>query len=446
MKCKIIYIGLLISLFTTSGCESWVDGGPPKHGVKTEDIFKDVAGLNAAIAGMYTIATNSSIGMLSVNNGLLADDLVTNVASYEPYETNSLVSNEWTVASVWTTMYAGIYRANAIIKGVEEGDFEDEIKRRALGEAHFMRSLWYFHMVNLFGDAPLITGLDLDKNKLAPRGSVASIYDLIVADLKAAVELLPPNYSVGKIQRVRANKWAATALLARVYLYLGKYSEAESLASDVIEQNGVYKLSSNLNSVFTHGSDETIFAIDVSLSGATYVGSMTIPNPGTTPAIVIHPTLLSLFEAGDKRKIAWIGFSAGQDFLSKFKVRSGSGNEYDVVLRLPEQYLIRAEARAQLENIQGAEDDINKVRQRANVSNVKLTDKNQALLAVEKERRMEYFGEWSHRWFDLKRTGKVNEVIGAIKPETWKSTGIWYPIPSQERKLNVNLTQNDGYE
>ncbi len=446
MKRKIIYIGILIALFTNVGCESWIDGGPPKHAVNTADVFKDIAGLNAAIAGMYTIGTNNSIAMLSVNNGLLADDVVANVSSYEPYQTNSLVSNEWTISGVWTKLYSGIYRANAIIKGVEEGDFDEDTKRKALGEAHFIRSLWYFHLVNLFGDVPLVTELELEKNKLSPRVPVASIYELIVADLKTAVDLLPPNYTVGKIQRVRANKWAATALLARVYLYLGKYGEAERLASEVIAQSSLYKLSSNLNTVFTHGSEETLFAIDVSLSGATYVGSMTIPNPGATPIIVIHPTLLALFETGDKRKSAWVGLSAGQDFLSKFKVRSGSGNEYDVVLRLAEQYLIRAEARAQLENIQGAEDDINKVRQRANVADLELTDKEQALQAVARERRLEYFGEWSHRWFDLKRTKKADEVIGAIKPETWKPTGVWYPIPSQERKLNINLTQNDGYE
>lgn len=446
MKRTIIYMGLLVASFANVSCESWLDAGPPKHAVKTEDVFKDIAGLNAAVAGIYTVGTNNAIAMLSVNNGLLADDLLTNSASYESYQTNSLVSNDWTIANVWSKMYAGIYRTNAIIKGVEEGHFEESVKNRALGEAYFMRALWYFHLINIFGDVPFITGTDVDENKLLPRTPVADIYKLVIEDLKNAKELLPSDYVVGKIQRVRANKWAAVTLLARVYLYLGKYGEAESLASEVIAQQGMYKLLPNPAKVFTHGSEETIFAIDVSLAGAVYVGSVTIPTPGAIPNIVIHPTLSDLFESGDSRKSAWIGTSAGQDFLSKFKVRSGSGNEYDVVLRLPELYLIRAEARAQLDNIQGAEDDINKVRQRANVGDVELVDREGALQAVEKERRLEYFGEWSHRWFDLKRTGKVNEVIGAIKPQTWKSTGIWYPIPSQERKLNIKLTQNEGYE
>jgi hypothetical protein len=67
------------------------------------------------------------------------------------------------------------------------------------------------------------------------------------------------------------------------------------------------------------------------------------------------------------------------------------------------------------------------------------------LLAIEQERKVELFGEWGHRWFDLKRTGRADAVIGGQKPTTWQSTDVLYPIPQTQRLANPNLTQNPGY-
>jgi hypothetical protein len=67
------------------------------------------------------------------------------------------------------------------------------------------------------------------------------------------------------------------------------------------------------------------------------------------------------------------------------------------------------------------------------------------LLAIEQERKVELFGEWGHRWFDLKRTNRAATVIGGQKPATWKNTAVLYPIPDAQRLINTSLTQNDGY-
>jgi hypothetical protein len=155
---------------------------------------------------------------------------------------------------------------------------------------------------------------------------------------------------------------------------------------------------------------------------------------------------LNLFAADDARRTAWIGTSAGQAFPYKYKVRSGIGNEYDVVLRISEQYLIRAEARVYLDNLDGAAEDVNKIRKRAKAKDIQMTSKEESLVLIANERRMEYFAEWCHRWFDLKRTNLAGKVIGALKPGLWQDTDALYPIPSRERKMNANLTQNEGYD
>jgi len=88
--------------------------------------------------------------------------------------------------------------------------------------------------------------------------------------------------------------------------------------------------------------------------------------------------------------------------------------------------------------------DVNIIRQRAGLSPLVLTDKSTLLLAIEKERQTELFSEWGHRWFDLKRTGRADAVLGAEK-SNWKSTDALYPIPAVEISKNPKLTQNPGY-
>lgn len=446
MKQSIIFTALFATSIVFTSCEKWLDVGDPKNAVETSVIFEDEAGLQAAIAGMYNSGNSIPLGMLSLYNGLLADDLSANVMGYDPYKNNSLLSNEATVGTIWSDLYTGVYRANDIIEGVpKSGALSDAIKNQSVGEALFLRGLYYFYLVNLYGDVPLVTGTDLKKNELLPRTASSVVYSQIVNDLEKAATLLLPAYPGGS-DRVRANKWAATALLARVNLYLGKYTEAEKLATAVIGQTGVYILSEDLNAVFVKRGTDAIFAFDVSHAGYTTVGLNAIPGPGSVPSLVIHPSLLSLFAADDARKTAWIGTSAGQPFSYKYKVRSGIGNEYDLALRISEQYLIRAEARAHLDNLDGAAADVNKIRRRAKTKDVQMSSKEEALTLIANERRMEYFAEWSHRWLDLKRTNLVGAVIGALKPGLWQDTDALYPIPSRERQMNSNLSQNEGYD
>jgi hypothetical protein len=123
-------------------------------------------------------------------------------------------------------------------------------------------------------------------------------------------------------------------------------------------------------------------------------------------------------------------------------------SEYLMVLRLAEQYLIRAEARAQQGDLTGARSDLNVIRHRAGLNGTNTSTKETLLTAILKERQVELFTEWGHRWLDLKRTGKVNAVMTMVTPQkggVWENFKQWYPIPRQDLRLNPNLTQNEGY-
>jgi len=121
-------------------------------------------------------------------------------------------------------------------------------------------------------------------------------------------------------------------------------------------------------------------------------------------------------------------------------------NEYFIVFRVAEQYLILAEASARLNKINDALNAVNVIRARAGLVNLASTlDQSQSLSAIERERRSELFIEFGHRWFDLKRTDRLNAVMAAFKPGIWKSTADLWPIPLDQLKANKGLTQNPGY-
>jgi hypothetical protein len=138
------------------------------------------------------------------------------------------------------------------------------------------------------------------------------------------------------------------------------------------------------------------------------------------------------------------------DYADKYKIGlvNEATAEYDVVLRLGEQYLIRAEARAEENNLTGSAADLNFIRTRAGLPNTTATSQAALLAAILHERQVELFTEWGHRWFDLKRTGNLNAVMGAVTPikgGTWTASGALYPIPQSEITLDPKLTQNEGY-
>ena len=179
------------------------------------------------------------------------------------------------------------------------------------GEAKFLRAFFYFYLVNLYGKVPLILNSDYKQNATAPRAPVADVYSQIVADLKDAQGLLTDGYLSGDntstASRIRPNKAAASALLARVYLYLGDWATAEAEASAVIKASSTYSLETSLTNVFKTTSKEAIWqlqpaaAVTYTLEGSYYVLTGA---PASSGRNTLSADLFNAFEATDNRKPA----------------------------------------------------------------------------------------------------------------------------------------------
>ncbi|HEX6427489.1 MAG TPA: RagB/SusD family nutrient uptake outer membrane protein, partial [Niastella sp.] len=276
----------------------------------------------------------------------------------------------------------------------------------------------------------------------------ADVLNAIVTDLTEAEAALP----VGTVRNGRFNKFMATALLARVNLYQKNWSTAEAKATALISNTTNFSLLTDLTKVFLRGSKEAIWQINTADNNYTNWAGFNVPTATTSSTKslnMVRPELYNAFEIGDKRKTNWLGNTtiAGTFFYYDYKYRqltaptSTANIEDYMLLRLAEQYLIRAEARAQQENLTGAIDDLNAIRTRAGITPLLYgLSKSDVLLAVEKERKLELFGEgYGHRWIDLARTGRIDAVLGAEKPTTWKSSAAWLPVPQNELTNNPAL-------
>lgn len=448
---------LLICIFFFSACKKFVAVPPPADQVVSSTVFLDDASASSALTGIYSEMMKDfnqfCTGNTTIYAGLSADELAYNgTANIQEFEKNEITeTSHGVIASFfWTTPYKYIYTANLCIEGLNaSASLTPSTKTTLLGEAKFIRAFCYFYLANYFGDVPLITSTGYKENASLPRSPLAEVYNQIISDLKEAQTLLSPNYMVS--DKLRPNKWTATALLARVYLYTKDYASAEREATAVINSNA-YTLVSNLNNVFLKGSSETIWQLyPVNTVWNTWEGRSFLPSSASAlPSYLVHPSLLAAFETGDARKTAWITSKtvSGKTYTYPFKYKvygnSAPQTEYYIVFRLAEQYLVRAEARAQQNNVAGAVADLNIIRNRAGLSGTTANDQSSLLAAIEQERRVELMFEWGHRWFDLKRTGRADAVLGALKP-TWQPTDALWPIPVSQLNANPALSQNPGY-
>ncbi len=435
-----------------TSCDEMLEVDIPINQIMSEKVYTSDQTAEATVYGIYQsmITGGSFTNNLHYMPGETSDELILRSQLTDAYVTNEIIETDGPNGTMWTDFYKTIYNANAVIEGINASKTLTASKTPAwIAEAKFVRAYCYFNMTNLWGDVPLILTTDVEKTALAPRDSQTKIYNQIVLDLTDAAKDLPINYSNYGNLRIRATKWAAEALLARVYLYLENWSEAAAHASSVISQNGTYKLITGLtanNSPFIADNTEAILQIPYFNLAYSYEGAA-VYNAGGK---YLLRKGLSIFETNDARKTNWTStvVVSGTTYLEPRKYKNAyvaTPVERSTFLRLAELYLIRAEARVKLNNITGAQEDIDVIRNRALLGNTSLTDPTQLLDLIALERERELFGEFGHRWFDLKRTGKADQVLGAITGKIWASTDSLYPIPETARRSNPFLTQNLGY-
>lgn len=449
-------IVLMTILWMNPSCKKFVEVDSPVSLAENSKVFNDNDGAISAALGVYANMISSNLylcnGGATIYPALSADELSYNSSDAEilSFQNNSIIANNGTgiYTRLWVPGFRNIYFANAVIEGLTNSTkLNDSVKKQLEGEMLVARAFNYFYLINLFGGVPFITSTDYRVNRIMPRTPPDKIYNQLIGDLLNAKGLLPDEYP--SAMKARPNKWTAAALLSRIYLYEEDWVNAEMQASSVINSNE-YSLESDIDNVFSQSSNETIwqFANDYRNTGdgATFIP----PSSSSRPAYSITAYLLNAFDPGDLRKEKWIksNIVRGQTFYYpyKYKIRSSTPvSEYYIALRLAEQYLIRAEARAKQGNIDGALEDINIIRVRAGLPDTTASDQSSVLSVILKERQAELFCEWGNRFFDLKRTGDINQILGMIKAPYWQQTDALYPIPLSELQNNPALIQNPGY-
>lgn len=402
---------------------------------------------------------------------------------------------------VWKDYYFGIAAANKAIGILEAGSIDDAIKNRLIGEAKFIRALYYFNMVRIWGGVPKITttptGAEAANPALQTRASAADIYQLVVDDLTFGVNNLPLKGAAGA-QVGRATKGAAQALLSKVYLYQKNYQAAYDNSLAVIN-SAKYSLGTDYAVTFREAganNNESIFEVQTGqYKGPTGTCEAVSPNysnfqapRGSFPNQVVNgitwnsgdlgfglntpsADLEAAYPAGDVRKagtiirtgsapvVLWDGFTIPAQpsvvndrynykaYHSPFRESLAcSGNVGDKdnrpknirVIRYAEVLLINAEAAARLG--MNATTPLSQVRARAGLTTTSATVND-----VWNERRLE-LGMEADRFFDIVRQGRAAAVMQAVGKPFVAGKHELFPIPQVQRDLSGGvLTQNPGY-
>jgi hypothetical protein len=450
---------MLIALLGIISCEDFLDVDYPIDQISDEFVFENDATATAAVTSLYadlrdnTQLVNNSIG-IGVAMGLYADEFdyygIPGMPLDNFYNHLVLPSNTQ-VSSFWNSTYNLIYNCNLSIEKLNNStSFDIELINQLKGEALFIRSLAHFYLLQIFGKIPYIETTDYQINQTVERIDEQIVYEYLIDDLKEAKLLLSDNYPSG--ERTRANKYVISSLLSRIYLYSGDYVNAETESSSVIDNSVNYSLEEDLNDEFRQSSRSAILQLKPANEGQnSYEGSYFLFQAGPPLNVALRESYLLTFETNDLRRQHWVKeVTDGTNTWytpHKYKLQEPTpvSEEYSIVLRLAEQYLIRAEARAHLGLLSGSLSDINTLRSRAGLNTLTNLSQADLLMQILLERKHELFSEYGHRWFDLKRFSLADEVLASIKVN-WKSTHILLPIPENELLINPNLSpQNPGY-
>lgn len=460
---------------TLTSCEKYLEGTQlPANTIAAVDVYSTDNMVSTVVTGIYLnmntagLFQGSASGNIGYTMGLYTDELRSLLTGNfaDVFYKNAIQSGQ---SGNWSDLYKKLFTVNTAIEGISTSKGNLVFKDQWLGECYFLRAYFYYYLVNIYGPVPLALTNNYAVNNRLARAPEADVYQQIIADLKMAQSLLSNEYKNGygvtTTNRFRPNKAVATAMLARVYLYTKDWANAEAQAGELISNTNYAMLP--LNQVFLANSRETIWAL--ATNSPRFTSEYAFYNNGMPETIVPpqNPTsssvfvalsnlLINTFEPGDGRFTNWVrtatvaasSTTPATVYYFPGKYKSPATNaEYLILLRLSEQYLIRAEARA-MQNKSNAVEDLNIVRLRAGLEGLPASTQASLLTAIAKERQTELFTECGHRFFDLKRTGVIDAVMATVaptKPTTWMSYMSYWPIPPGDLLQNPNLTPNPGY-
>jgi len=435
----------LILLLSASSCKKYLDE-KPNNAIPTETAITDLGTARAAILGAYDGLQSYYAADYPTLGTITADNVIFNgtLSQYLQLDQNAVPTDNVITVSAYQKIYSTINSANSVIAGlpaVSDPLLKPEEKNKILGEAYFIRALGYFDLGRGWGGVQLqlTPTVTVDGLKGVKRSTLAQTYDQVLADLVRAEELLPADDA---ITRNRAQKSTARALRARLNLYRENWAEAESYATQVIN-NTKFALVGNYKSFFTSPflSTESVFELTFSANDrntfwnlwypSSSGGQFTLKPSDAFIAKVNNPAI------GGTRNSLIAG--SGTTVYGVLYNTSGVSIDPSYVIRIAELYLIRAEARAQQNNLTGALEDLNAIRRRAQVGQLLTGTQAQILQAIADENSIEFAFE-AHRWFDLVRTRQAGVALGLTNTNYWL-----FPIPYSDILSDPDVVQNPGY-
>lgn len=477
---KNIVLGLII-IICFSACEKTLEE-VPKDFVSKTNFYNNEEDAQAAIAGVYAGMQRDFFGITNYLMTELHGDYLFGRGSQAPITIWDQILDQRNIgrcATNWSSFYTTINRANAILENVPNiEDMDAGVKEQILAEAHFLRALCYFELVRGWGAVPIKTTESIDLSAIeASREPESKVYELIIADGLAA------ESGLGEVggQTGRASKWAAKMLLAHVYLTMEDWEAAAQKADDVIV-NGPFSL------VTVENSDDfyKIFAVDTSTEDImsmhhsetkqsdipTYIHrAQAIPyNYSSSGYYAWVPDTNSFigdsWNDNDLRKGfnlytqiqnsdgEWVPLPDTAPLLFKKYITNTSGQSvYSVPMyRYTEAFLFYAEASSMANGGPSslAMERLNMIKRRAYGFDPNTTSPvdyptgmsgNDFRNALLQERGYEFLLE-RRRWFDLKRTGTIQEAFAAAGKNVIDQRLLW-PIPEDEINNNPAINQSD---
>ena len=459
----------------------------PLGSIAPDNFFKSSSDAEASLSSTYdALQSAGGYGQDLIVMGEMPSDNCTSTNG----DVNALDKIIWTpntsqVYNVYRQAYAGVNRANVVLKYVPTVAMDTARRRQILGEAHFLRALNYFNLVRAYGGVPLRTapsesGASSDIN--LARASADQVYDLVVQDLQSAAVQMPssnPN---------RAAKRAAYALLARVQLTRRNWAAAQAAAQAVT--GSLYPSFKGLYPASNQAKDsESLFEVqyDGKTEGGNFIPDLVLPSPPASysfPKFNI-PTAELIAYADTVNDLRWSyrgRTNAGRDHASYVDAGKGGGNDrgpfvykwtstptspfnsqdHTYVLRYAEVLLTLAEAiNEQVGPTTEALTPLNLVRSRAGLPQLTAASPEAASAqtlrnAIDRDRRLELAFE-GERWFDLLRYARHTQADGGAQHSVTALTIIQqmtgqanvnylvFPIPQAELNTNVLVQQNPGY-
>ncbi|PPL02873.1 RagB/SusD family nutrient uptake outer membrane protein [Parapedobacter indicus] len=476
MKRKYILIAFFPIILSCTGLldenpETFID--PNRFYRNIDEATAATYGIYDMLPSMYRNPYMTAFADVSSNSFKVTSASATD---FQPFDIHSISSSNDLLTNFWEASYRGINRANAVLDRISNVEGDQNRKNEIVGEAKFLRALFYFNLVRLFGDVPLslhetvaLTDLNLARTPLT------EVYHQIVDDLLDAKNQLPAFPR----QAGRADLYAATALLSKVYLTIMDYPNAAKMAEEVI-LSGKHDLWGHYREAFLEKNDngkESIFAVQFRKD----VDGLNLNQWALSPLLnsyvaggslldlmEITDELLNGYEEGDQRK----DLNAVSQYITAdnkvinfqalcFKYTDGiftdkaepafnnagnSGVNYQI-LRYADVLLIFAEAQNEISGpTPAAYDAINRVRRRAFGLPLDIPSRHDLMElsketfreAIWQERFLELPFE-GNQWFDLIRTGRAEATLDIPTEKTL------YPIPQREIDVNNQLIQNPGY-